>query len=128
MNDVMGMPLWAWVLFYVAVLIMLVIDLRMFGRKGQHEVNMREALAMTGVWIAVSLLFCLGIYLFYPEQGAEKATEFLAGYVIEKSLSMDNLFVRHDIRSAVSGIVHNKCATLHLLANQCCHVRIAETR
>lgn len=93
MTDVMGMPLWSWVLFYVAVLIMLVIDLRMFGRKGQHEVNMREALVMTGVWIAVSLLFCLGIYLFYPEHGAEKATEFLAGYLIEKSLSMDNLFV-----------------------------------
>lgn len=89
----MGMPLWAWVLFYIAVLAMLIIDLRMFGRKGQHEVNIREALVMTGIWIAVSLLFCLGIYLFYPEQSGEKATEFLAGYVIEKSLSMDNLFV-----------------------------------
>lgn len=89
----MGMPLWAWIVFYVAVLLMLVIDLRMFGRKGQHEVNIGEALRMTGVWIAVSLLFCVGIYLFYPVEPHEKAMEFMAGYLIEKSLSMDNLFV-----------------------------------
>ena len=66
---------------------MLLVDLSMFGRKGQHEVNVSEALRMTVVWIAVSFLFCLGIYLFYP------AMEFIAGYLIEKSLSMDNLFV-----------------------------------
>ena len=89
----MGMPLWAWVVFYVLVLLMLVADLRMFGKKGQHEVNISEALRMTGVWIAVSLLFCAGIYLFYPVDPHEKAMEFLAGYLIEKSLSMDNLFV-----------------------------------
>ncbi len=89
----MGMPLWAWIVFYAAVLLMLVIDLRMFGRKGQHEVNVGEALRMTGVWIAVSLLFCAGIYLFYPVEPHEKAMEFMAGYLIEKSLSMDNLFV-----------------------------------
>ena len=89
----MGMPLWAWIMFYAAVLLMLVIDLRMFGRKGQHEVNIGEALRMTGVWIAVSLLFCVGIYLFYPVEPHEKAMEFMAGYLIEKSLSMDNLFV-----------------------------------
>ena len=89
----MGMPLWAWIVFYAAVLLMLVIDLRMFGRKGQHEVNIGEALRMTGVWIAVSLLFCVGIYLFYPVESHEKAMEFMAGYLIEKSLSMDNLFV-----------------------------------
>ena len=89
----MGMPLWAWIVFYVLVLLMLVADLRMFGKKGQHEVNISEALRMTGVWIAVSLLFCAGIYLFYPVEPHEKAMEFLAGYLIEKSLSMDNLFV-----------------------------------
>ena len=87
------MPLWAWIVFYVLVLLMLVADLRMFGKNGQHEVNISEALRMTGVWIAVSLLFCAGIYLFYPVEPHEKAMEFLAGYLIEKSLSMDNLFV-----------------------------------
>ena len=72
---------------------MLLVDLSMFGRKGQHEVNVSEALRMTVVWIAVSFLFCLGIYLFYPVDSHEKAMEFIAGYLIEKSLSMDNLVV-----------------------------------
>ena len=87
------MPLWAWILFYVLVLAMLMIDLKSFGRNGQHEVGVREALKMTAVWIAVSLVFCAGIYWLYPIDPHEKAMEFLAGYLIEKSLSMDNLFV-----------------------------------
>ena len=87
------MPLWAWILFYVLVFLMLIIDLKSFSRKGQHEVGVSEALKMTAVWIAVSLLFCAGIYWFYPVDPHEKAMEFLAGYLIEKSLSMDNLFV-----------------------------------
>ena len=89
----MGLPLWAWIVFYVLVLLMLVVDLKMFGRKGQHEVNVKEALQMTAVWIGVSLVFCAAIWLFYPVEPHEKAMEFLAGYLIEKSLSMDNLFV-----------------------------------
>ena len=72
---------------------MLIADLKMFGKKGQHEVGVGEALKMTAVWIGVSLVFCAGIYLFYPVEPHEKAMEFLAGYLIEKSLSMDNLFV-----------------------------------
>ena len=88
--EVISMPVWAWVLFYVLVLVMLVIDLKSFGRKGQHEVSVSEALKMTAVWIGVSLIFCGGIWLY---EGDEKAMEFLAGYLIEKSLSMDNLFV-----------------------------------
>ncbi len=91
--ELMGLPLWAWIIFYVLVLLMLVADLKMFGRKGQHEVNVKEALQMTAVWIGVSLLFCAAIYFFYPADPHEKAMEFLAGYLIEKSLSMDNLFV-----------------------------------
>ena len=87
------LPLWAWILFYVLVFIMLIADLKMFGKKGQHEVGVKEALKMTAVWIGVSLVFCAGIYLFYPDEPREKAMEFLAGYLIEKSLSMDNLFV-----------------------------------
>ena len=88
--EVISMPVWAWILFYVLVLVMLVIDLKSFGRKGQHEVSVSEALKMTVVWIGVSLIFCGGIWLY---EGDEKAMEFLAGYLIEKSLSMDNLFV-----------------------------------
>ena len=91
--NINGMPLWAWIVFYALVLIMLVADLKMFSRKGEHEVNVNEALRMTAVWIGVSLLFCAGIYFFYPGDSHEMALEFLAGYLIEKSLSMDNLFV-----------------------------------
>ena len=91
--DLMGLPLWAWIVFYGLVLLMLVADLKMFGRKGQHEVNVGEAIRMTIVWIGVSLIFCGGIWLLYPNEPHEKAMEFLAGYLIEKSLSMDNLFV-----------------------------------
>ena len=89
----MGMPLWAWIVFYVLVFIMLIADLKMFGKKGQHEVSVKEALKMTAVWIGVSLVFCVAIYLWYPDNSHEKAMEFLTGYLIEKSLSMDNLFV-----------------------------------
>ena len=91
--DLMGMPLWAWIVFYVLVFVMLIADLKMFGKKGQHEVKVKEALQMTAVWIGVSLVFCVAIYLWYPHDSHEKAMEFLAGYLIEKSLSMDNLFV-----------------------------------
>ena len=91
--DMMGMPLWAWIVFYILVFLMLIADLKMFGRKGQHEVGIGEALKMTAVWIGVSLVFCTGIYLWYPIDPHGKAMEFLAGYLIEKSLSMDNLFV-----------------------------------
>ena len=91
--EIVSMPLWAWILFYVLVFIMLIIDLKSFGKKGQHEVSVSEALKMTVVWVAVSMVFCVGIYYLYPGDSHEKAMEFLAGYLIEKSLSMDNLFV-----------------------------------
>ena len=89
----LAIPLWAWIVFYVLVVLMLIADLKMFGKKGQHEVSVSEALKMTAIWIGVSLVFCAGIYLWYPVEPHEKAMEFLAGYLIEKSLSMDNLFV-----------------------------------
>ena len=88
--DVISMPMWAWILFYALVIVMLYADLKLFGRKGQHEVSISEALKMTAVWIIVSLIFCGGIWFY---EGDNKAMEFLAGYLIEKSLSMDNLFV-----------------------------------
>jgi tellurite resistance protein TerC len=83
-----GTP-WAWVLFNVFVLAMLALDLGVFHRKA-HEVKFREALIWSGVWISLALLFNLGIYHF---AGKEPAVEFLTGYLIEKSLSVDNIFV-----------------------------------
>src|SRR5262249_49910938 len=71
------------------VLAMLALDLGVFHRKS-HEVTIREALAWSGVWIILALLFNLGVYYWL---GPEPALAFLTGYLIEKSLSVDNLFV-----------------------------------
>ncbi|MBN2055818.1 TerC family protein [bacterium] len=78
-----------WILFNVFVLLMLALDLGVFHRR-THEVRVREALIWTMVWIALALLFCGGIYL---RAGSVKAVQFLTGYLIEKSLSVDNIFV-----------------------------------
>jgi tellurite resistance protein TerC len=88
MNESIGSPL-LWVGFTAFVLAMLALDLGVFHRKA-HEVRVREALLWTGVWIALALLFNLGVYHWF---GSERALEFLTGYVIEKALSVDNIFV-----------------------------------
>ena len=78
-----------WIGFTVFVLAMLALDLGVFHRKA-HEVSMKEALIWSLVWIGLSLLFNLGVYFRF---GPERALEFLTGYLIEKALSVDNLFV-----------------------------------
>lgn len=77
-----------WVAFNILIVIMLIIDLGL-NRKS-HEVSYKEALTWTTVWISLALLFNVGIYYY---MGETKALEFFTGYVIEKSLSVDNLFV-----------------------------------
>ena len=81
--------LWVWAAFNVFVLAMLAIDLGVFHRKA-HEVSIREAAAWSAVWVSLALAFAAGIYHFL---GARAGTEFLTGYVIEKALSVDNIFV-----------------------------------
>lgn len=78
-----------WAGFNVFVLAMLAIDLFVFHKK-PHAVSLKEALTWTSVWIALALVFNLVVYFW---QGKEAALEFLAGYLIEKSLSVDNIFV-----------------------------------
>ncbi|MBI4523737.1 MAG: TerC family protein [Deltaproteobacteria bacterium] len=68
---------------------MLALDLAVFHRKA-HAVSLREAFVWSIVWIGLAVIFNLGIYYFW---GPDKALEFLVGYLIEKSLSVDNLFV-----------------------------------
>ncbi len=80
---------WLWAVFNLFVVIMLVVDLKVFHRHA-HEVSIREALLWSAFWIVLSLLFNVGIYLF---EGSEVALQFFTGYIIEKSLSVDNLFV-----------------------------------
>lgn len=78
-----------WIAFNVFVLGMLAVDLGIFHRKA-HSVSIKEATTWSAIWIALAMIFNLGIYYVW---GREKALEFLTGYVIEKSLSVDNLFV-----------------------------------
>lgn len=78
-----------WVLFNSAVLFMLLLDLGVFHRKSER-VSIRAALGWTVFWIALSLAFNGWVY---QEFGQQKGLEFLAGYILEKSLSVDNLFV-----------------------------------
>ena len=81
--------IWLWVGFNVMVLAMLAVDLGVFHRKA-HAVSLKEAGGWSAVWIALALAFNAGIYHF---MGAEAGLEFLAGYLIEKALSVDNIFV-----------------------------------
>jgi tellurite resistance protein TerC len=78
-----------WITFNVFVLGMLAIDLGIFHRKA-HTVSIKEAATWSTVWVVLSLIFNAGIYYTW---GEDKALEFLTGYVIEKALSVDNLFV-----------------------------------
>lgn len=78
-----------WVLFNVFVVAMLVLDLKVFQRKA-HEIHIKEALGWSAFWIGLALVFN---FLIYRWMGQQKALEFLTGYLIEKSLSVDNLFV-----------------------------------
>jgi tellurite resistance protein TerC len=78
-----------WLGFGILVLAMLAIDLGVFHRRA-HEVRLGEALAWSAVWISVALLFNLGVYVWF---GQERGLEFLTGYLVEKALSVDNIFV-----------------------------------
>lgn len=80
---------WVWVGFNAFVIFLLFLDLKVFHRRS-HKIEIKEALIGSAFWILLALLFCAGIYYF---QGHESGFQFLTGYLIEKSLSVDNLFV-----------------------------------
>ncbi|WP_164963887.1 TerC family protein [Rubrivivax sp. JA1026] len=91
-------PLWLWVVFFVSVVVALVVDFVVMRHQGAHAVGVREALRWSVVWVALSLAFNA---LFWwalqgthgPEVANTRALEFLTGYLIEKSLAVDNIFV-----------------------------------
>lgn len=83
-----GSPL-LWGGFTTFILAMLALDLGVFHRTS-HEVRFKEALSWTFVWITLALIFNAGVYYWF---GAQKGMEFLTGYIIEKALSVDNVFV-----------------------------------
>ncbi|MEW6516619.1 MAG: TerC family protein [candidate division FCPU426 bacterium] len=84
----MGQTL-AWMVFGAVIVIMMALDLGVFNRRA-HEVSFREALTWSAIWISLALLFNLGVWWW---RGQESALLFLTGYLVEESLSVDNLFV-----------------------------------
>jgi len=99
------MTIWLWIAFTVFILAMLALDLGVFNRHA-HVIKVREALVWTSIWIALALLFVVFVYFAYnenwlnvaagadaPPSGRAAAMEYLTGYLIEKSLSLDNIFV-----------------------------------
>lgn len=78
-----------WILFNLFVLVMLALDLGVFNRRA-HSVRFREAMGWSAMWIALALSFAVVVYFWH---GKKESLEFVTGYVIELSLSIDNLFV-----------------------------------
>jgi len=85
----MGGNIFLWVGFNLFIVFALLIDIYVFNKK-PHELKIKEALVLTGFWVSLAIIFGLGVYLKW---GSEYALEFATGYVIEQSLSIDNLFV-----------------------------------
>ncbi len=87
--DVLDKPLWLWASFLGLILVLLIIDLG-FLHKDQHEIGVKESLKLSGGYITISLLF--GLFVWW-NLGSDSALEYYTGYIIEKSLSIDNIFV-----------------------------------
>ena len=92
-----GTP-WMWAAFIGFVLVMLALDLFVFGGRKAHKVGVKEAAAWSLVWVSLALAFNAGLWWYLkgavgPEIAERKALEFLTGYLIEKSLSVDNVFI-----------------------------------
>ena len=89
---------WMWGAFIAFVLVMLVLDLFVFGGNKAHKVGVKEAASWSLVWVSMALLFNAGLWWYLSgtvgqEIADRKALEFLTGYLIEKSLSVDNVFI-----------------------------------
>jgi tellurite resistance protein TerC len=89
MLAVVEITVWHWVAFIICVLVLLYVDLGVFHRRA-HVVRFKESLIWTAVWVCLAMLFALGLKSLRTER---EALEFVTGYLIELSLSMDNVFV-----------------------------------
>jgi len=95
-SPFMGQELWLWLAFVTIVIFLLILDLGVL-HKDQHEIGIKESFMLSGMYIAVGSLF--GAWIWY-ELGKDSGIDFFTGYVIEKSLSVDNLFVMSIIFAA----------------------------
>ena len=94
----LGQPAWLWVAFLAVVIVLLVLDLGVLHRD-DHEIGIRESLLLSLGYVAVGVLF--GGFVWW-QLGAQPATEYITGYLIEKSLSLDNVFVIASIFGALA--------------------------
>lgn len=85
----MEYSLTVWIVFNVFIISMLLVDLMVFNRK-PHEISIKESLAWTAVWIVMAIIFGIGLYIYVSP---DTALDYFTGYLIEKSLSVDNIFV-----------------------------------
>lgn len=99
MAELANIALWIWGAFLGFVLLVLALDLGVFHRQA-HKIEIKEALVWSGVWIGLALVFNLGLFLFWDRiqpgsqyTNVEAGFAFLSGYLIEKALSIDNIFV-----------------------------------
>ena len=97
-SEFLDKAMWMWMAFFAIIAILLILDLGVLHRD-QHEIGVRESFMLSGGYISISLLF--GLWVWY-ELGETSALEYYTGYVIEKSLSIDNIFVMAVIFSAFS--------------------------
>lgn len=88
-SEISVAPTWLWVSFTIGILVLLLVDLSLFGR-GNHKIATKTALFESAIWISIALAFN-GWFAY--RFGTELGLEFLTGYLVEKSLSVDNLFV-----------------------------------
>ncbi len=95
-SDFLGTAAWMWLIFFGIIALLLALDLGILHRD-QHEIGVKESFMLSGCYISISLLF--GLWVWH-QLGEEKALEYYTGYVIEKSLSIDNIFVMAIIFSA----------------------------
>ena len=96
---------WMWAGFALFVIVAITVDLVALDKKGSHAVGVKEALGWSALWVVLALIFNAGLWFWLDatagrEMANLKATEFLTGYLIEKSLSVDNIFVFLMILSA----------------------------
>lgn len=89
LGSFLGAPVWAWLIFLVIVVALTVFDLGVLN-KTDHEISIKESLWLSAFYIGIALLFGVGVYYYF---GLEKAIEYYTGFLVEKSLSMDNVFV-----------------------------------
>ena len=88
-QDVLGTDLWLWLSFFAVVLTLLALDLGVLHR-GNREIGVKESLLLSAGYISMGLLFAVWVYF---QKGRDASMDYVTGFLIEKSLSMDNVFV-----------------------------------